>query len=106
MPHNKCSIAAVTALAFLDDLIIAGEGSLLKIYCCTSSKCVLQERMFGDQIVHGIAISSDQVGARTLLVWGGTLSRVVTLCWEGLKKLVNSSLKDARLELLDTAIYD
>ena len=32
MPQNKYSIAAVTALAFLDDFIIAGEGSLLKIY--------------------------------------------------------------------------
>ena len=67
---------------------------------------MLQERVFGDQIVHGIALSSDQVGTRTLLVWGGTLSRVVTLCWEDYQKLVNSSPKDARFELLDTIIYD
>nr|POE77535.1 putative wd repeat-containing protein [Quercus suber] len=61
----------VTALAFdaWNNVILAGEGSLLKIYNAASRHLLASLAVFQDQCIHGIALASDGSSA---VIWGGS----------------------------------
>lgn len=74
----------VTAVEFcqhgLDQrLILAGEGSYLKVFEAETSKLLRQVEIFPDQAIHGIAAQDVSIGdeALRLVIWGG--SYLVTL---------------------------
>lgn len=71
----------MTALAFLKfgskTLLLAGEGPLLRIYEQSTHRCLLSDRVFESQALHGICTESTTNRARNenhsarVLIWGG-----------------------------------
>jgi WD40 repeat protein len=67
----------VTALAFYsfdgETLLLAGEGSFLKLFNSKSSDCLSQIELFQEQAIHGVCVnqSADQDDEVQVIVWGG-----------------------------------
>ena len=63
----------VTALAFYgDNVILAGEGNLLRAYDVTTHEVLASLPAFDNQSIHGILVKPDQ---QQVLVWGGNFIR-------------------------------
>ncbi|KAL1297845.1 hypothetical protein AAFC00_006372 [Neodothiora populina] len=64
----------VTALAFSEHHLFAGQGPLLKIYNRGDNAVVQSHRVFASHAIHGIVLSGD-----TAIVWGGPFISVFRL---------------------------
>lgn len=79
-PQHGDSLAPVTALAVFDKYLLAGTGTLLRIYNLKTFELVLSRRIFDSQAIHGILVGSwSSPHKTTLLVWGGRLVRLIEL---------------------------
>lgn len=55
-----------------NQLLLAGEGTILKIYDARSSKLVGCCKVFNSQVIHGIALRDGTVsGEKSIAIWGG-----------------------------------
>ncbi|KAK5126736.1 hypothetical protein LTR85_009670 [Meristemomyces frigidus] len=91
----------VTAVAFYgEDVVLSGEGNLLRAYSATTQRVLASLRVFDDQSVHGIIVGQHE--PRTVLVWGGSLIRGIQ-CDEKLA-LKAGSIRKATDWILDAAL--
>ncbi|EMC94507.1 hypothetical protein BAUCODRAFT_149649 [Baudoinia panamericana UAMH 10762] len=93
----------VTALAYLGgDVILSGEGHLLRAYGTTIQRQLASIATFSRQAIHGIIIPQREA-ATFALVWGGSLIRSVK-CLEASEGRL--SLELGSLSVLDDWILD
>lgn len=106
----------VTAVEFCQHgsdqlLIVAGEGSYLKVFEAGTCKLLRQVEIFHDQAIHGIAVQDVSTGreALRLVIWGG--SYLVTLRNQDFERLLgggSNSLAPAAISgpdwILDVAL--
>lgn len=106
----------MTALAFYGRangplLLLAGEGSFLKVFEAETSKIVLQCQIFEEQDIHGIAISesADQADDLKIVIWGGkcvvlfSKAQFDTALSQGVTSIVESTVQVSDW-ILDVAI--
>lgn len=78
MQHEQHRVP-VTALAFWrEDVILSGEGGILKAYDIQSKTLLASASAFEGQAIHGIIFWERQEGK--VLVWGGRRLRVAQIC--------------------------
>ncbi|EPE35529.1 WD40 repeat-like protein [Glarea lozoyensis ATCC 20868] len=74
---NDYTLSPVTALAFYsfdgETLLLAGEGSFLKVFHSKSSDCLSQIELFQEQAIHGVCVNQSAVrdDEAQVIVWGG-----------------------------------
>lgn len=80
------SILPLTALCFLSDpqILLAGTGSILTVYNCSSTSVLGRCQLFQDGTIHGIVCRKTETG-------------YLALCWAG------SSICAVNIDLLDGA---
>lgn len=69
----------MTALAFIDKFVLAGEGNILKCYQRenTASSCSLSVPLFEAQAIHGVLVVHLRDALYTIIAWGGAQVRVL-----------------------------
>lgn len=73
-------------------LLLAGEGAILKVYKSKSSKLVGVCRIFTSQVIHGIALRETNVaGEKSIAIWGGR--SFTFLSQEDVKSIVAGTAK-------------
>ena len=77
--YHELTLTPVTALAFADDLLLAGEGPFLRVYDRARHSCVLALQLFESQAIHGIAVQLQASEQLLVLVWGGRLLLALAL---------------------------
>ncbi|KAH7058708.1 WD domain-containing protein [Macrophomina phaseolina] len=78
--HHACTRTPVTALAYTARYICAAEGPFLRVFLKIDSRCVLTEKVFENQSVHGLVVIDDsQPDCLTLIAYGGRLVRCLRL---------------------------
>lgn len=95
----------VTALAFYgDNVILAGEGNLLRAYDVTTKQALASLRVFDGQAVHGILLG--QAESQSVLVMGGSMIKYCHLLFngEGSLELIPDCLRKATDWILDAAL--
>nr|POE86956.1 putative wd repeat-containing protein [Quercus suber] len=94
----------VTALAFVPghEVIIAGEGSILKFYDADTGNILASLSIFKDQVIHGIVLAPDHVSA---VVWGGPLftKLSISIANDGLLRPSSTRVAKAPDWILDAA---
>jgi hypothetical protein len=70
--HDVCS--TVIALTYAGDLLIVGEGNVIKITrrIQTKHSCLVQCPIFTAQAVHGLTVLATVEEGCAVLAWGGT----------------------------------
>lgn len=70
----------MTALAYTQRYILAAEGPFLRVFLKDNSECVLTEKIFENQAVHGLVVIDDsQPHYSSLIAYGGHLVRCLRL---------------------------
>ncbi|KAI9783002.1 MAG: hypothetical protein M1816_001616 [Peltula sp. TS41687] len=90
------SLCPVTALCFLDvgeNLLLAGEGAILKIFSVKKQALIATARIFRYQTIHGIICKESAEARKTLVIWGGFLVRIIHLTVNGRHIQIHSGPK-------------
>lgn len=97
----------VTALAFLDrDVILSGEGPLLKAYRLPSKTLLTTTSVFPSQAIHGVIITH-RGDSTFALIWGGQCIRAVKLCNDGSEvQIILGEIREGDDWILDAAISE
>jgi len=71
-PHVQCF--TITALTYAGELLIIGEGNVVKIENGVQTKrsCSVQCPIFTAQAVHGLTVLASVKDGYVVLAWGGT----------------------------------
>lgn len=107
-PQHEHILNPVTALEFYQKpdgplLILAGEGSFLKIFEAETSRLLSQCELFNGQAIHGIVVTeSTREGDLQALVWGGAWLTLLKKCeFEQLLTQDVTSIAQGALEASD-----
>lgn len=97
--HHRVPVTAVTL--WRNDVILSGEGSLLKAYNFNTKSLLATVRVFDDQAVHGIVLGRNA----TILIWGGRCIRRAKFSFRGTNSgdFTLGTLEEASDWILDTA---
>lgn len=106
MQHDTHRVP-VTALAFLDqDVILSGEGPLLKAYRLSSKTLLATAPVFQSQAIHGI-IATHRGEFTFALVWGGHSIRATRICRNGHEfQFILGEIREGNDWVLDAAISE
>jgi len=77
----RLSTTTITALAFVGESILVGEGNTLKCYDSrkTASPCLLATPLFEAQAIHGLLAIHLRDSVYVVVAWGGAQLRVLVL---------------------------
>lgn len=77
----RLSTTTITALAFVGESILVGEGNTLKCYDSrkTACPCLLAASLFEAQAIHGLLAIHLRDAVHVVVAWGGAQVRVLVL---------------------------